>query len=63
MPENVADPRAPGCYPLLSRIGVQESQELGPDPSRPRARTARGFAEAISVATSPGPDVGPVPSG
>src|SRR5689334_20278932 len=63
MPENVADPRAPRCYRLFSRARVQESQQFGPDPSLPRARPARGFAKAISIPTSPGPDVGCVPSG
>jgi hypothetical protein len=45
MPEIVADSFAP----LLSGSGIQESQSLGPDPSLPRARDARGrFAKGSS---------------
>jgi hypothetical protein len=49
MPEIVAGPPAPPCSLLLSKTEVQQSQSLGPDPSSPRARDARGrFAEGSS---------------
>jgi hypothetical protein len=49
MPETVADPLSPPCFLLLSESGIQESQRLGPDPSSPRARDARGrFARGSS---------------
>ena len=49
MPEIVADPPAPSCSLLLSKGEIQESQSLGPDPSLPRARDARGrFAKGSS---------------
>jgi hypothetical protein len=49
MPEFIADPPAPSCSLLLSEGGIQESQKLGPDPSLPRARDARGrFAKGSS---------------
>jgi hypothetical protein len=35
MPENVADPLGLRCYPLFSQVGIQESQQLSPDPSLP----------------------------
>jgi hypothetical protein len=49
MPEIVTDPPSPSCYHLFPRLGIQESQQLGPDPSLPRARDARGrFAQGSS---------------
>jgi Family of unknown function (DUF5681) len=49
MPQMVADPRLPSCSSLLSRSGSEESQQLDPDPSVPRARDARGrFAKGSS---------------
>jgi hypothetical protein len=49
MPEIVADSPEPSCALLLSERGIQESQSLGPDPSSPRARDARGrFAKGSS---------------
>jgi hypothetical protein len=39
MPHIAADPPDPSCYLLFSGDGIQESQQLGPDP---RARDARG---------------------
>src|SRR6266446_10305020 len=42
MPEIIADPPLPSCYHLFPRPGIQESQQLGPDPFLPRARDARG---------------------
>ena len=49
MPEIVADSRSPRYAPLLSERGIQDSQQLGPDPSLPRVRDARGrFAKGSS---------------
>ena len=49
MPQMVTDPRLPSCSSLLSRSGPEESQQLDPDPSAPRARDARGrFAKGKS---------------
>ncbi len=49
MPEIVTDPPAPSCSLLLSKSEIRESQSLGPDPSLPRARDARGrFAKGSS---------------
>ena len=49
MPTIVADPPAPSCYRLHSGTGIEESQQLGPDPFLPRARDARGrFAKGSS---------------
>jgi Family of unknown function (DUF5681) len=49
MPDIVADSPEPSCSLLLSERGIQESQSLGPDPSSPRARDARGrFAKGSS---------------
>ena len=49
MPEVVTDPHSPSCYFLLSGNGVQESQQLGPDPVLYPARDARGrFAKGNS---------------
>src|SRR5262249_32939243 len=43
------DPPAASCSLLFSEAGIQESQSLGPDPSVPRARDARGhFAKGSS---------------
>jgi hypothetical protein len=39
----------PSCYLLFSGPGIEESQSVGPDPSLPRARDARGrFAKGSS---------------
>jgi len=49
MPEIAADPPASSCNRLYPRPRFQESQLLGPDPSLPRARDARGrFAKGSS---------------
>jgi hypothetical protein len=49
MPAIAADSPDPTCSHLNSESGIQESQSLGPDPSRPRARDARGrFAKGSS---------------
>jgi hypothetical protein len=49
MPGITADPLLPRCYPLFSRPGIEESQQLGPDPSLPCVGDARGrFAEGSS---------------
>jgi hypothetical protein len=49
MPEIVADPLLPSCYHLFPRPEIRESQLLDPDPTRPRARDARGrFAKGNS---------------
>jgi hypothetical protein len=49
MPEIVTDSPKPSCSPLLSTSRIPESQSLGPDPSLPRARDARGrFANGSS---------------
>ena len=49
MPEIVTDPLLPSGSLLLSERGILGSQSLGPDPSLPRARDARGrFAKGSS---------------
>ena len=49
MPEIIADPPLPSRYQLFPRPGIQESQQLGPDPFLPRARDVRGrFATGSS---------------
>jgi uncharacterized protein DUF5681 len=49
MPEIVADPPSPSCCHLFPMPGIQESQQLGPDPLLPRARDGRGcFAKGSS---------------
>jgi hypothetical protein len=49
MPEIVADSSEPSCSLLLSGIGIQESQSLGPDPSPRATRDTRGrFAKGSS---------------
>jgi hypothetical protein len=49
MPVIVTDPLPPSCYDLFSGPGIQESQQLAPDPISPRARDARGrFAKGSS---------------
>jgi hypothetical protein len=49
MPEIVADPLPPSCYDLFPGPGIQESQQLAPDPISSRARDARGrFAKGSS---------------
>jgi hypothetical protein len=49
MPEIPANPPLLRCYPLFSRSGIQQSQQLAPDPSFRRARDTRGrFAEGSS---------------
>src|ERR1700730_5510901 len=42
MPEIVADPPSPSCCHLFLTPGIQQSQQLGPDPLSPRARDACG---------------------
>jgi hypothetical protein len=42
MPEIIADPLLPSRYQLFLKPGIQESQQLGPDPFLPHARDARG---------------------
>src|SRR5438132_9709487 len=45
----VTDPPDPSCYRLVSRSGIGEYQQLGPDPFLPPARDARGrFAKGSS---------------
>ncbi|MGC1888099.1 MAG: DUF5681 domain-containing protein, partial [Stellaceae bacterium] len=49
MPEIVADPLLPPCYHLFPGRGIQEIQQLAPDPSLRRAREASGrFAKGSS---------------
>src|SRR5271170_2713535 len=49
MPEIVADSPSPSCYHLFFGAGIQEFQRVGPDPSSPRGRDARGrFAKGSS---------------
>jgi hypothetical protein len=49
MPEIATDPPASSCNRLYPRSRFEESQLLGPDPSLPRARDARGrFAKGNS---------------
>lgn len=49
MPETISDPPLSPFSPLFSESGIQVSQSLGPDPSSPRARGARGrFAKGSS---------------
>jgi hypothetical protein len=49
MPEILADPPSPSCYCLFLGPGIQEYQQLAPDPLLPRARDARGrFAKGSS---------------
>jgi hypothetical protein len=50
MADIVADSPDPSCSVLLPKIGIQESQALGIDPSPARARVARarGFAKGRS---------------
>jgi hypothetical protein len=49
MPEIVADPLLPPCYHLFLGPGIQEIQQLGPDPFLSPARDARGrFAKGSS---------------
>ena len=49
MPEIVADPLLLSCYHLFPRPGIQEFQQLDPDPFLPHARDARGrFAKGSS---------------
>jgi hypothetical protein len=45
MPEIVADPPVASCSRLYSGEGIEESQQLAPDLSRPRARRARALRE------------------
>ncbi|MEA2833128.1 MAG: hypothetical protein QOG66_1330 [Methylobacteriaceae bacterium] len=42
MPEIVADPPSPSCCHLFLTPGIQQSQQLAPDPFLPRARDACG---------------------
>jgi hypothetical protein len=39
MPELANDPFLSSCYHLFPKLGIRESQRLGPDPFLPRART------------------------
>jgi hypothetical protein len=49
MPDIIADPPDPPCYLLFSRPGIEEYQQLAPDPLLPRPRDARGrFAKGRS---------------
>jgi hypothetical protein len=49
MPEILADALPPSCYDLFPGPGIQESQQLAPDPISHRARDARGrFANGSS---------------
>ena len=49
MPEIVVDRPAPTCSLLNSKNEIREFESLGPDPSPPRARDARGrFAKGSS---------------
>src|SRR5487761_268599 len=49
MSEIAADPSAPSCSLLLSKLGILRSQPLAPDPLSARARDARGrFATGSS---------------
>src|SRR5215470_2825717 len=49
MPQAFAEPTDPPCYLLFSGLEIEQSQRLGPDPSLPRARDARGrFAKGSS---------------
>src|SRR5208282_6182873 len=45
MPEIVADSSPPCYYLLFSGSGIQEYQQLDPDPLSPRARRSRAFCE------------------
>jgi hypothetical protein len=42
MPEIVPEPPSPSCCHLFLTPGIQQSQQLGPDPFLPRARDACG---------------------
>jgi hypothetical protein len=42
MPQIIGDPPSRSCYHLFPGQGILESQQLGADVSRPRARGARG---------------------
>ena len=56
MPEIVADPLLPSRYQLFPSLGIQETQQLAPDPFLPRARDTRGcFAKGSSGNLSGGP--------
>jgi hypothetical protein len=49
MPNIIADPPDPPCYPLFSEPGIEESQSLNPDPFSSNARDRRGrFAKGSS---------------
>jgi hypothetical protein len=64
MPEILADPLPPSCYDLFPGPGIQESQQLAPDPISPRARAARGrFAKGGSGNPRGGRGASPIPSG
>ena len=64
MSEIVADPLLPSRYQLFLRPGIQESQQLGPDPFLPRARDARGRLPRDAQATrGAGRAASPIPSG
>ena len=49
MPAIVIDPLSPRCRPAASGIGIEQSQQLAPDPSLPGVRDGRGrFAKGGS---------------
>jgi hypothetical protein len=56
MPQIVADPPVLACYRLFLRLGIEESQQLGPDPFVRRARDARAFRITGLIA---GSQIGP----
>src|SRR5260370_23414614 len=55
MPEIVADPPSLSCCHLFLTPGIQESQQLGPDPSLPRAPRAREARERFVKGSSGNP--------
>ena len=64
MPEVIPDPLLPPCYLLLSLLGIEEFQQLAPDPSLRRARDARGrFAKGSSGNQAAGRAAFPTPGG
>jgi hypothetical protein len=60
MLEIVANPPLLRCYPLFSRSGIQQSQQLAPDPFLPRAGASPREAPATRAA---GRAAFPIPSG
>ena len=51
MPETVADPSPPSCYRLLPGPGVEQPQQLDPDPFLRRALRARALCQRSLPAT------------